>query len=94
MIQIPLKHLNMTKITPKPKKWPKYHWNLENYQNTLKPTPKDHNESQKRPTQWNLSPIGGRNQRKYAPNPTPIRIRIPTCALVSILGITFDSDVQ
>ena len=44
--------------------------------------------------QPNLSPIGGRNQRKFAPNPSPIRIRIPNCTLVSIFGITYGSDVQ
>ena len=42
----------------------------------------------------NSSPIGVRNQRKFAPNPSPIRIRIPTCTPVSIWSITFDSDVQ
>ena len=46
------------------------------------------------PTQLNLTPIGARNQRKFAPNPSPIRIRIPACALVSIFDITFSSDVQ
>ena len=51
-------------------------------------------EFKKRPTQWNLSPIGARNQRKFAPNPSPIRIRILTCAPVSILGINFGSGVQ
>ena len=28
----------------------------------------------RRPTQLNLSPIGARNQRKFAPNPSPIQI--------------------
>ena len=42
----------------------------------------------------NLSPIGARNQRKFAPNPSPIRIRIPACTSVSIFGITFSSDIQ
>ena len=51
-------------------------------------------EFKKRPTQLNLSPIGVRNQRKYAPNPSPIRIRIPDYTSVSIFGITFVSDVQ
>ena len=35
-----------------------------------------------------------RNQRKFAPNPSPIRIRIPACTLFSIFGITFGSDIQ
>ena len=51
-------------------------------------------EFKRRPTQSNLSPIGARNQRKFAPNPSPIRIRIPAYTLVSIFGITFSSDVQ
>ena len=51
-------------------------------------------EFKRRPTQLNLSPIGARNQRKFASNPSPIRIRIPACTLVSIFGITFGSDVQ
>ena len=51
-------------------------------------------EFKRRPTQLNLSLIGARNQRKFASNPSPIRIRIPTCTLVSIFGITFSSDVQ
>ena len=55
---------------------------------------KVHDEVKKRPTQLNLSPIGARNQRKFAPNPNPIRIRIPACTSVSIFGITFGSDVQ
>ena len=42
----------------------------------------------------NSSPIGARNQRKFAPNPSPIRIRIPSCAPVSIESITFGPDVQ
>ena len=42
----------------------------------------------------NSSPIGARNQRKFASNPSPIRIRIPDCTSVSILGITFGLDVQ
>ena len=46
-------------------------------------------EFKKRPTQLNLSPIEGRKQRKFAPNPSPIRIRIPDCISVSIFGITF-----
>ena len=32
----------------------------------------------------NLSPIGARNQMKFAPNPSQIQIRITACALVSI----------
>ena len=51
-------------------------------------------EFKKRPTQLNLSSIGVRNQRKFAPNPSPIRIRIPDCISVSIFDITFGSDVQ
>ena len=38
----------------------------------------------KRPTQLNMSPIGATNQRKFAPNPSPIQIRILACAPVSI----------
>ena len=51
-------------------------------------------EFKRKPTQLNLSPTGVRNQRKFAPNPSPIRIRIPVCTLVSIIGITFSSDIQ
>ena len=51
-------------------------------------------EFKRRPTQLNSSPIGARNQRKFAPNPSSIRIRIPTCTLVNIFGITFGSDIQ
>ena len=51
-------------------------------------------EFKRRPTQLNSSPIGARNQRKFAPNPSPIRIRIPSCTSVSIFGITFGSDIQ
>ena len=51
-------------------------------------------EFKRRQTQLNLSPIGARNQRKFASNPSPIRIRIPACTLVSIFGINFGSDVQ
>ena len=51
-------------------------------------------EFKRRPTQLNSSPIGARNQKKFAPNPTPIRIRIPACTLVSIFRITFGSDIQ
>ena len=51
-------------------------------------------EFKRRPIELNLSPTGTRNQRKFAPNPSPIRIRIPACTLVSIFGITFGSDVQ
>ena len=47
-----------------------------------------------RKCQLNLSLIRARNQRKFAPNPSPIRIRIPACTSVSIFGITFGSDVQ
>ena len=51
-------------------------------------------EFKRRPTQLNLSPIGVRNQRKFASNPSPIRISILACTLVSIFGITFGLDVQ
>ena len=51
-------------------------------------------EFKRRPTQLNLSPIGARNQRQFAPNPSSIRIRIPNYTSVSIFGITFGSDVQ
>ena len=51
-------------------------------------------EFKRRPTQSNFSPIGVRNQRKVAQNPSPIRIRIPACTSVSIFGITFGSKVQ
>ena len=44
--------------------------------------------------QLNLSLIRVRNQRKFAPNPSPIWIRIPACTLVSNFCITFGSDVQ
>ena len=47
----------------------------------------------KRPTRLNLSPNGVGNQRKFVPNPSPIRIRIPACTSVSIFGITFGSDL-
>ena len=48
-------------------------------------------EFKRRPTQLNLNPIGVRNQRKFAPNPSPIRIRIPACTSVIIFGKTFGS---
>ena len=51
-------------------------------------------EFKRKPTQLHSSPIGARNQRKFAPNPSPIRIRIPSCTSVSIFGITFGSDIQ
>ena len=51
-------------------------------------------EFKRKPTQLNLSPTGARNQRKFAPNPSPIRIRIPVYTSVSIFGITFSSDIQ
>ena len=51
-------------------------------------------EFKRRPTQSNSSPIGARNQRKFAPNPGPIQIRIPACTSVSIFSITFSSDIQ
>ena len=51
-------------------------------------------EFRKRPAQLNLSPIGARNQRKFTPNPSPIRIRILACTSVSIFIITFGSYVQ
>ena len=46
-------------------------------------------EFKRRPTQLNSSPVRASNQRKFAPNPSPIRIRIPVCTIVSIFGITF-----
>ena len=46
-------------------------------------------EFKRRLTQSNLTSIGARNQRKFALNPSPIRIRIPACISVSIFGITF-----
>ena len=51
-------------------------------------------EFKRRPTQLNSSPMGARNQRKFAPNPSPIRIRISACTSVSIFSITLGSDVQ
>ena len=51
-------------------------------------------EFKRRPTQLNLSPTRVRNQRKFAQNLNPIRIRIPTYTSVSIFGITFGLDVQ
>ena len=50
--------------------------------------------SQRRLTQLNSSAIGEMNQRKFAPNLSLIRIRIPTCAPVSTWSITFGSNVQ
>ena len=46
-------------------------------------------EFKRRPTQLNSSPVRASNQRKFAPNPSPIRIRILACTIVSIFGITF-----
>ena len=46
-------------------------------------------EFKRRPTQLNSSPVRASNQRKFVPNPSPIRIRIPACTIVSIFGITF-----
>ena len=60
-------------------------------QANLNPT---RHEFKRRPTQSNFSPIGARNQRKVAPNPSPIQIRIPACTFVSIFSITFSLDVQ
>ena len=51
-------------------------------------------EFKRRPTQLNSSPIGAKNQRKFAPNPSPIRIRIPACTSVSIFSINFGSNIQ
>ena len=51
-------------------------------------------EFKRRPTQLNSGPIRARNQKKFAPNPSPIRIRIPVCTSVSIFGISFGSDIQ
>ena len=48
-------------------------------------------EFKRRPTQLNLSPNAARNQRKFAPNPSSIQIRISACTSVSIFGITFSS---
>ena len=56
--------------------------------NQAKLNPAKH-EFKGRPTQLNLSPIGIRNQMKFTPNPSPIRIRILACTSVSIFGITF-----
>ena len=55
---------------------------------------KGHDEFKRRPTQLNLSLIGARNQKKFASNPSPIRIRILDCTSVSIFGISFGSEVQ
>ena len=46
------------------------------------------------PIQLNLNPIAIRNQKKFASNPSPIQIRIPICAPVSILSTTFGLNVQ
>ena len=35
-----------------------------------------------------------KESKEFAPNPSPIRIRIPACTSVSIFGITFGSDFQ
>ena len=51
-------------------------------------------EFKRRPTQLNLSPTGARNQKKFALNPSPIRIRISVFTSVSIFGITLSSDIQ
>ena len=51
-------------------------------------------EFKRRPTQLNSSPIGERNQRKFAPNSSLIQIRILACTSVSIFGITFVSNIQ
>ena len=51
-------------------------------------------EFKRRPTQLNLSPTGARNQRKFAPNPSPIQIRILACTSFSIFDINFVSDIQ
>ena len=51
-------------------------------------------EFKRRPTQLNLSPTGARNQRKFAPNPSPIWIRISACTSVNIFRITFGSNIQ
>ena len=61
--------------------------------NQAKLNPARH-EFKRRPTQLNLSPIGARNQRKFTPNPSPIRIKIPACPSVSIFGITFGSEIR
>ena len=51
-------------------------------------------EFKRRPTQLNLSPTRARNQMKFAPNPSPIRIRILASTSVNIFGITFSLDIQ
>ena len=51
-------------------------------------------EFKRRSTQLNLSPTRARNQRKFAPNPSTIRIKIPACTSISIFSITFGSDIQ
>ena len=51
-------------------------------------------EFKRRLTQLNSSSIGARNQRKFAPNLSPILIRISACTSVIIFDITFGSDIQ
>ena len=35
-----------------------------------------------------------KESKKFAPNPSPIWIRIPDCTSISIFGINFGSNVQ
>ena len=51
-------------------------------------------EFKRKPTQLNLNPTGIRNQRKFAPNPSPIWIRISACTSVNIFGITLIEMIQ
>ena len=51
-------------------------------------------EFKRRTTQLNLSPTGARNQRKFAPNLSPFRIRISACTSISIFDITLSSNIQ
>ena len=44
--------------------------------------------------QLNLSLIRVRNQRKFAPNPSPIWIRIPACTLISIFTKSPNSNIK
>ena len=38
-----MKSFKTTKITQKPLKWPKYHWNLKNKKNTIETSKNDQN---------------------------------------------------
>ena len=46
---------------------------------------KGHDEVKRRPTQLNSSPIGARNQRRFASNPSPIGIMILVYSLPKVL---------